>query len=250
MLFDDRLATVLRHRASGKRAARTQFRQLLDLLGPRQRGSNESLRAAAWLRLAALGEAVPAAHRADMIRDPALRFHNPQLAAHFAEDEPAVAAAALAVAQLREDDWEALIPRLPIRARGFLRLRDDLPPGALRLLERLGISDRGLPEPTTKTTSPRVEIPDQVETPSSTAPAPQPIATPIAANDAQETEEDPAPKPADTVRSGQSVPIGTLVERIEAFQRERSQRSTGEPSKNRNETAAPCLLYTSPSPRD
>ena len=241
MLFDDRLATVLRHRASGKRAARTQFRQLLDLLGPRQRGSNESLRAAAWLRLAALGEAVPAAHRADMIRDPALRFHNPQLAAHFAEDEPAVAAAALAVAQLREDDWEALIPRLPIRARGFLRLRDDLPPGALRLLERLGISDRGLPEPTTKTTSPRVEIPDQVETPSSTAPAPQPIATPIAANDAQETEEDPAPKPADTVRSGQSVPIGTLVERIEAFQRERSQRSTGEPSKNRNETAAPLL---------
>ena len=35
MLFDDRLATVLRHRATGERAARTQFRQLLDLLGSR-----------------------------------------------------------------------------------------------------------------------------------------------------------------------------------------------------------------------
>jgi len=33
MLFDDRLATVLRSGAAGERAARTQFRQLLDLLG-------------------------------------------------------------------------------------------------------------------------------------------------------------------------------------------------------------------------
>ena len=33
MHFDDRLATVLRHRAAGERAAKTQFRQLLDLLG-------------------------------------------------------------------------------------------------------------------------------------------------------------------------------------------------------------------------
>ena len=33
MQFDDRLATVLRSGAAGERAARTQFRQLLDLLG-------------------------------------------------------------------------------------------------------------------------------------------------------------------------------------------------------------------------
>ncbi len=100
MLFDDRLATVLRHRAAGERAARTQFRQLLDLLGRHQRGADESLRAAAWLRLAALGEAIPADVRAGMIRDPALRFHSAELAAHFAEDEPVVAAAALNEAHL------------------------------------------------------------------------------------------------------------------------------------------------------
>src|SRR6476469_3470744 len=119
MHFDDRLATVLRHRASGERAARTQFRQLLDLLGNRRGGRDGSMLAAAWLRLAALGETIASTERADMIREPGLRFRNPELALHLAEDEPEVAAAALAVAQLSADDWEALIPRLPIRARGF-----------------------------------------------------------------------------------------------------------------------------------
>ena len=56
MHFDDRLATVLRHRAAGEAAARTQFRQLLDLLGAHREGRDASLRAAAWLRLGALGE--------------------------------------------------------------------------------------------------------------------------------------------------------------------------------------------------
>ena len=54
MHFDDRLATVLRHRAAGEQAARTQFRQLLDLLGNRKYGRDESLIAAAWLRTSLL----------------------------------------------------------------------------------------------------------------------------------------------------------------------------------------------------
>ena len=112
MHFDDRLATVLRHRAAGERAARTQFRQLLDLLGNRRHGRDESLLAAAWLRLAALGETLPAAERAAMIREPGLRFRNPELALHLAADEPEVAAAALTVSRLEPEDWEALVPRL------------------------------------------------------------------------------------------------------------------------------------------
>ncbi|WP_379547391.1 histidine kinase dimerization/phospho-acceptor domain-containing protein [Qipengyuania sp. DSG2-2] len=236
MLFDDRLATVLRHRASGERAARTQFRQLLDLLGRRQRGSDESLRAAAWLRLGALGEAIPASGRAEMIRDPALRFHCPELAAHFAEDEPAVAAAALGVAQLREDDWEALIPRLPIRARGFLRLRNDLPPGAIRLLDRLGISDRGLPEPivTFEETDQNAEV--LGETDEEAPVTDTPTLPPVPANDAAE----PGEIAVETADAAQPTAIGTLVQRIEAFQRERAKR-VGEKS---GTTAAPPLLPT------
>ncbi len=189
MHFDDRLATVLRHRATGERAARTQFRQLLDLLGSRTGPRDQNLLAAAWLRLGALGEMLPAADRAAMIRDPGLRFRNPELAAHLAEDEPGVAVAALARAELSDDDWEALIPRLPIRARGFLRLRRDIPANAVRVLDRLGIHDRGLP------------LPDRAEGEAEhIPPAPQPEA----ANDAG------GPLPEDSE-------IGALVKRIESF---------------------------------
>lgn len=147
MLFDDRLATVLRHRAEGKAAARTQFRQLLDLLGNRRCGRDESLQAAAWLRLSALGEIIPARERAAIVSERGWRFHNPQLAAHLADAEPDVASAALQRADLSDADWTALIPHLPVRARGFLRLRDDMPSGAGALLTKLGVLDRGLPQP-------------------------------------------------------------------------------------------------------
>ena len=149
MFFDDRLATVLRHRADGDAAARTQFRQLLDLLGNRPHGSggDESLLAAAWLRLGALGEIIPSKDRAEIVSETGWRFRNPELAAHLAEDEPDVAAAAIARADLSEDDWTALIPHLPIRARGFLRRRKKLPSSAEALLEQLGVADRGLPVP-------------------------------------------------------------------------------------------------------
>lgn len=59
MHFDDRLATVLRNRAAGERAAKTQFRQLIDLLGERPQAGDRSLKAAAYLRLIALGEMIP-----------------------------------------------------------------------------------------------------------------------------------------------------------------------------------------------
>ncbi len=209
MHFDDRLATVLRHRASGDRAARTQFRQLLDLLGSRaakrdgqgQQARDESLMAAAWLRLGALGESIPADERAAMIREPGLRFRNPELAVHLAEDEPEVAAAALSRAQLGDEDWAVLIPRLPVRARGFLRLRRDLSEPTQELLERLGVHDRGLPGPESE----QVAGPEDVPSP----------APPVAANDEVGPEGEDAP--SDTA-------IGTLVKRIEAFQRNRSQR--------------------------
>jgi len=152
MFFDDRLATVLRQRADSDVARRTQFRQLLDILGAVRAGDapprESSLVAAAWLRMDALGEAIPSTSRARMIREAGWRFRNPQLAAHLADFEPDVASAALNRAQLSAEDWSALIPRLPVRARGFLRLRRDLPFDVEELLERLGVHDRGLPSPT------------------------------------------------------------------------------------------------------
>lgn len=201
MHFDDRLATVLRHRAASERAAKTQFRQLLDLLGSRLPGHDGSMLAAAWLRLAALGETIEPAERAAMIREPGLRFRNPELALHLAEDEPEVTAAALSVAQLSVDDWDALIPRLPIRARGFLRLRRDLPGATNELLDRLGIRDRGLPSPDVSIEQPAIER--------------SPL-HPVPANDYADAEEE-----ADSE-------IGALVRRIETFRKTRAARPAEE----------------------
>ena len=233
MHFDDRLATVLRHRATGERAARTQFRQLLDLLGSRSAAMESKLMASAWLRLGALGEQIPAADRAQMIRDPGMRFRNAELAAHLAEDEPQVAAAALARADLTDSQWQILIPRLPIRARGFLRLRRDMPQGASLLLEKLGIHDRGLPLPDS-------DAEYLVETPGPLTSAPQetesrqaPIHTetvrpdnirpvPVAANDAAPTADVRVTAIADLeLTETEDSEIGALVKRIEAFRQAR-----------------------------
>lgn len=231
MQFDDRLATVLRHRPHGGRAARIQFRQLLDLLGAR-RGGDRHLLSTAWLRLGALAESIPASDRAAMIRDAGWRFRNPELAAHLAEDEPEVAAAALARADLAPDDWEALIPRLPIRARGFLRLRKGLPPAAEAVLERLGIHDRGLPDP-----GPALAPEQETGSKGEFARARAPLELTVPAND------------EDEVGAEEESAIGALVRRIEAFQRARAEHAATDTSprlplgeENEDEAQRPPLM--------
>lgn len=212
MFFDDRLATVLRLRATGEANLRTQYRQLLDLLGRDGRAAREadaSLLAAAWLRIDALGEDIPAADRARMIREPGWRFRNPDLAVHLAGHEPEVAAAALTRAELSAEDWSALIPRLPVAARGFLRLRRDLPVDIEALLARLGVHDRGLPPPEAAPgASPEQPVFEAVP------PAPIPLRPATAPANAA-----PAP-PRSLDDSGRSE-ISALVERIAQFRRER-----------------------------
>jgi signal transduction histidine kinase len=214
VFFDDRLATVLRQRATGEASLRTQYRQLLDLLG-RERvhhsGGDQSLLAAAWLRLDALAEEIPAPTRARMIREPGWRFRNPDLAAHLADQEPDVAAAALARADLAVDDWSALIPRLPVRARGFLRLRRDLPVDVEALLARLGVHDRGLPAPTPAPAEAHAEV------------APPPAA-PIPLR-AVPLRPVPAPEPAQPASRDDTgrTEISALVERIAQFRRTRTE---------------------------
>jgi len=212
MFFDDRLATVLRQRVSSEAGRRTQFRQLLDLLGNRPQrgegGQDQSLLAAAWLRMDALGQALPAEDRAKMVREPGWRLRSAELTAHLADFEPEVASAALTKAELSAEDWHALIPRLPLRARGFLRLRRDLPLDIEALLERLGIHDRGLPRPLDERTGqePEEGLTDAAEErgddPRSAVPQPSPGASPAEGD------------------KGRSE-ISELVARIARFTRER-----------------------------
>ena len=211
VFFDDRLATVLRQRATGEAGLRTQFRQLLDLLGRygthRGQQPDQSLIAAAWLRMDALAEAIPADERARMIREPGWRFQNAELAAHLADHEPEVASAALNRADLASADWIALIPRLPLRARGFLRLRRDLPVDVEAVLAQLGVQDRGLPAPEAV----KVE-PSQAAAPVTAQPAAPGPRSVVPAQPQRPSRED----------NGRTE-ISALVERIAQFRRERGE---------------------------
>jgi two-component system, OmpR family, sensor kinase len=233
MLFDDRLATVLRLSATSEAGRRTQFRQLLDLLGsrtiplhPHEGVREQSMLAAAWLRMESLADAIPPDERARMVREAGWRFRSPELVAHLAEHEPEVASAALARAELSGDQWAELIPNLPIRARGFLRHRRDLPLDVEALLDRLGVHDRGLPAPAKHSVEPSYAPPSAPEERSEAA-APlsrRPVQLRAVPHKAVADLDAEARVVRESDRkSSERSEISALVERIAQFRRDRSE---------------------------
>ena len=220
MQFDDRLATVLRQKASASAGARTQYRQLLDLLGRPREGRDPSLLAAARLRLESLAETISVRERAEIIREQGRRLNDPELVAHFAEGEPDVACATLSTARLTEEQWLELIPELPVRARGFMRLRRDLPGKVEDLLERLGVRDRALPLPDAE--EPLVEDAPTDEAPVAEEPEPEPEDDDIVDGEFTEvdetTEAEPVHAPATAGGSEMAAAIGALAAGIAGAQ--------------------------------
>ena len=193
MYVDDRLATVLQYRVTGERTARTAYRQLLDLLGQADGARPTELIREGIAKLDALSDWISATERADILRHSGRRIRSARLIAHLAQDDPAVGLASIQIARLTMSEWEALIPDLPVRARGFLRSRDDLPPEIDRLLDRLGVHDRALPQP---------QMPD------------------VEPEESEPPEAVERPDVAD-----RSSEISSLVQRIEAFQQARGSGS-------------------------
>ena len=121
MHFDDRLATVLRQSAASGTIVRIQYRQLLDLLGTIPHDANGPSVDAAYDRLAQLSEKIPADERAAVLREPWMRLRSPRLIAVLAGNDLPVADAAIAKAQLSEEEWLDLAPALPIKARDCIQ---------------------------------------------------------------------------------------------------------------------------------
>ena len=193
MLFDDRLATVLRLRGDSPAIARIQYRQLVDLLGSMPAGCGHvpsPTLEAAHARLVELGTVIPTEARAAILRDPALRLSNPALVALLAQNEPTVAEAAIRLARLDETQWLDLAPALPLHARGAMRARRDLGPMVEARMAQLGIGDRALPSGGAATVRPATPAPAR-------GPAPAPSSVPTG--------------------------IGDLVRRIEAYRKARPQ---------------------------
>lgn len=192
MLFDDRLATVLRLRADGVVSARAQFRQLIDLLGTLPSTAQGAQVDAAFDRLADLSRQLPATERAAILGDRALRLRSPRLVAALAAGETQVIASALTRASLSDEQWLDLIPALPPTARAEMHRRRDLGTQPRELLARLGIRERSLPS---------AEATSQAEAPDAAALAAEVL---------------PPTLPARHEDS-----IGALVKRIEAYRRAR-----------------------------
>ncbi len=216
MQFDDRLRTVLRKRAGSEAAARTQFRQLLDLLGSGEAGLAPELAYEAGMRLAELTDQIPAEMQTQILREPGLRLRNSELVEALAWCEPRLAASAMAMARLGEEEWLALIPRLPPTARGFLRHRRDLPGRVVQQLERLGVGDLVLADPGMADfeTVGNVGAAEQgvMEDTAPINPPPPPAARPRAA-------QAPPPPPPFEAPSSLKTPesIANLLQRIERF---------------------------------
>lgn len=229
MHFDDRLATVLRLPASGNAFNRIQYRQLLDILGGIPETAEGPQVDAAYTRLKALTAAIPARDQVDILRHPFSRLRNRRLIALLADGEPAVAGAAIAAVRMDEDGWLALVPELPVRARGILRHRGGLGPRVERLLERLGIADRGLPPADVLTlstlaeTEPDRDIPGEAE--ENAPPQPPPLILPPESDSARCEDGNHAGDQGG--ESSEDSEIAALLKRIEAFSKARREAGAG-----------------------
>lgn len=213
MIVDDRLETVLRTHAAGKTAGRTQLRQLIDLVGAVPLSAWSARHASALDRIDSLASLLTDEECAAVLRGTSHR--SAVLVYHFAQGSPRIASAAISSARLPEEDWLALIPRLPTTARGFLRHRTDLGERVRKLLSQLGINDFLLPQP--EIAEPEIE--HAVEAVAQTPAAPQPDPQP---------EPENIPQQLAATASGAEIPaeegIGAIVRRIEAFRRKRDER--------------------------
>ncbi|WP_338466388.1 histidine kinase dimerization/phospho-acceptor domain-containing protein [Novosphingobium sp. ZN18A2] len=220
MIIDDRLDTVLRTNATGPAAARTQFRQLVDILGRARDADDTPVRRAAIDRLESLHRHVGETERAAIVEAAAVR--SPAIVEYFAGQSSRLASSVLRGARLREDDWLDMIPRLPVAARGFLRHRRDLGPQVERLLARFGIGDAVLPQPEGFVATAETSAPAS-PTVQASPPAPETSAPPPASAEPERPVRPPVqPRaPAPDPREG----IGAIVRRIEAFRRNREDAS-------------------------
>lgn len=192
MRIDDRLDTALRNlERSSTRNPAGQWRQLIDILAQNPLRFDPGQIAAGLVRARQIRDSVDIDDRVAAVRSLSGRIVSAPLVQLLAGDAPPVSAAVIAGARLDDEQWAELVPHLPVRARGFMRLRGDLGPMATRALALHAGGDFALPG--------NVTVPDsQVQLAEDTG---QPIRW-----------------------DNQAVPIGEVVERIAQWKRDHERQ--------------------------
>ncbi len=127
MRVDDRLATALQDLDNVSGGARVgQWRQLIDILAQNPRDFPGELVARGLVNAHALGQKLTAQERLASVRALSGRIRSAPLVQLLAGDAPDIASAAIGGADLSDDEWSDLVPELPVRARGFLRNRQNI----------------------------------------------------------------------------------------------------------------------------
>ncbi|MBL0022977.1 MAG: hypothetical protein IPP23_12400 [Sphingomonadales bacterium] len=124
-----------------------QWQQLVDLLAQNPEHFKATEVASGLVRVRQMRDRVPAIDRRKTVEMLAGRLKSAPLVQLLSGDEPQVAAAVIASASLRDEEWADIVPTLPVRARGFLRNRSDLGPLAMRSLAYWSSGDFALPRP-------------------------------------------------------------------------------------------------------
>ena len=147
MRFDDRLETALRQVDESEYGAAAKWQQLVDILAQNPREFDVDDVASGLRQVREFLPQVPPAKRELCVRSLAGRIQSPPLVLLLAGDVPAVASAAVSGAKLGDEEWAAIVPAMPTRARGFLRNRKDLGPNTRRALAIWSSADFVLPVP-------------------------------------------------------------------------------------------------------
>jgi signal transduction histidine kinase len=144
--IDDRLDTALRNSdAAESNQNAGQWRQLVDILAQNPLRFDAAQIAKGLVRARQMRDSVGVDDRVATIRSLGGRILSSPLVQLLAGDVPPVSAAAIAGAKLSDGEWADLVPHLPVRARGFLRMRGDLGPLTQRALALHAGGDFALP---------------------------------------------------------------------------------------------------------
>lgn len=141
MRFDDMVATVLAQPRNGVPARIAVWRQLVDLLGQRGSQGETGQSDAAYSLLENWRDEMPVAVRAESAQALAGRSLPQRLVAFFAQDRPEIAAPVVMHARLAAADWIAMLPAMRPSTRSLLRHRRDLDPPVAGALARFGAAD-------------------------------------------------------------------------------------------------------------
>lgn len=143
--FNDLMQTVLAAENRSGLGAVTLWRQCVDLLAQNDRYGRISMtdgeRATLLGRLGNLQSKLSETQRIATVVELGGRLRSPTLVEFFANDRPAIAAAAMSRAQLPDEAWVELLPRLTPTARGVLRSRRDMGLATSQGLEAFGATD-------------------------------------------------------------------------------------------------------------